>query len=106
MRVGEGSDGDALATTREEGCGVLTCAPPSDRDFPTKNPRRISRAGAATILDDVNMPVICPTRLGKNSFLCEGGRIFTLFIGRITWKFLPLVRHEPSEEIVFYAFER
>jgi len=38
MRVGASSDGDALATTREEGCGVLTCAPPSDRDFSNKKP--------------------------------------------------------------------
>jgi hypothetical protein len=45
MRDGEGSDGDALATTGEEGCGVLTCAPPSDRNFPTKSPRRIFPRG-------------------------------------------------------------
>jgi hypothetical protein len=36
--VGEGSDGVALATTHEGRCGVLTRAPPSDRDFPNKKP--------------------------------------------------------------------
>jgi hypothetical protein len=38
MPVDKGPDDDALATTREGGCGVLTRAPPSDRDFQTKKP--------------------------------------------------------------------
>jgi len=48
MLAEEGSDNDALATTREGGCGVLTHAPPSDRDFPNKNPRRIFPRGSCS----------------------------------------------------------
>jgi hypothetical protein len=62
MPADTGSDDDALATTREGGCGVLTRAPSSDRDFSNRKTRSgLFRAGAAAVLDDVTMPVICPT---------------------------------------------
>jgi len=48
MLADKGPDDDALATTREGGCGVLTHAPPSDRDFPNKNPRRIFPRGSCS----------------------------------------------------------
>jgi hypothetical protein len=52
------------------------------------------------------VPVICPTRLSKNSFARERGRNFLLFVSQIAEKFLPPVQHKPSEETVFYALER
>ena len=50
------------------GCGVLNMRPPSD----AKSPRPVSRRGL-DYCDDVNMPVICPTRqdLFCKSFLQE-----------------------------------
>ncbi len=57
-----GSDGSSIKTRLAsmrcmEGCGVLNMRPPSD----AKSPRPVSRRGL-DYCDDVNMPVICPTR--------------------------------------------
>jgi len=57
-----GSDGSSIKTRLASmrcmgGCGVLNMRPPSD----SKSPRPVSRRGL-DYCDDVNMPVICPTR--------------------------------------------
>jgi hypothetical protein len=57
-----GSDGSSIKTRLASmrcmgGCGVLKMRPPSD----SKSPRPVFRRGL-DCCDDVNMPVICPTR--------------------------------------------
>jgi hypothetical protein len=58
----DGSDGSSIKTRLASvrctgGCGVLKMRPPSD----SKSPQPVSRRGL-DYCDDVNMPVICPTR--------------------------------------------
>jgi hypothetical protein len=66
-----GSDGSSIKTRLASmrcmgGCGVLKMRSPSD----SKSPRPVSRCGL-DYCDDVNMPVICPTKqdLFAKSFL-------------------------------------
>src|SRR5476649_2879940 len=62
--------------------GALGSVLPDSVLSDSKSPHRIFRRGLNSC-DDEDMPVICPTKLSKNSFAGNDGGIFPLFVGLV-----------------------